>query len=200
MKLDLQIRDLKTGNRSPKAFESVDAARTWLEDRPKFTEVLGVASHHVPPEVSNELKTSCRPLDEEEKLLVRELDAAEEAALRKRASERLAKETAEAEKQREELATADPNRPMDLRFTFNAGLSVANPMDTRPITEEARAAAMEWVAERNTWVESRNQVVGDAKLHIYPGPLPDGVTERIVSGTFIPVTAPKKDDQDGHDG
>ena len=173
MKLDLQIRDLKSGNRAPKAFDSVDAAKAWLKDRPKFSEVLGIASHHVPPEVSNELKQSSRPLDEEEKLLVRELDAAEEAAMRKRAEERMKKELAEAEKQRTEMKDADPNRPL---------------------TDEARKAAEEWVAERNTWVEGRNQVVGDAKLQIYPGPLPEGVTERIVTGTLIPVTAPKKED------
>jgi hypothetical protein len=29
---------------------------------------------------------------------------------------------------------------------------------------------------------------------VYPGPLPDGVTERVQSGTFVPVTAPKKDE------
>lgn len=194
MKLDLQIRDLKSGNRSPKPFDSVDAAKAWLKDRPKFTEVLGIASHHVPPEVSSELKECSRPLDPEEKLMVQQLDAAEESAMRKRAEERMKKELAEADKQRSEMKDADPNRPMDVRFTFNAGLSVANAMDSREITEEVRAAVMEWVAERNTWVESRNQVVGDAKLQIYPGPLPDGVTERIVTGTFIPVTAPKKED------
>lgn len=194
MKLDLQIRDLKSGNRAPKAFDSVDAAKAWLKDRPKFSEVLGIASHHVPPEVSNELKQSSRPLDEEEKLLVRELDAAEEAAMRKRAEERMKKELAEAEKQRSEMKDADPNRPLDVRFTFNTGYSAGGPMDNRPLTDEARKAAEEWVAERNTWVEGRNQVVGDAKLQIYPGPLPEGVTERIVTGTFIPVTAPKKED------
>lgn len=194
MKLDLQIRDLKSGDRSPKPFDSVDAAKAWLKDRPKYMEVLGIASHHVPPEVSNELKECSRPLDPEEKIMVQQLDAAEEAAMRKRAEERMKKELAEADKQRTDMKDADPNRPMDVRFTFNAGLSVANAMDTRELTEEVRAAAMEWVAERNTWVESRNQVVGDAKLQIYPGPLPDGVTERIVTGTFIPVTAPKKDD------
>lgn len=192
MKLDLQIRDLKSGNRSPKPFDSVDAAKAWLKDRPKFTEVLGIASHHVPPEVSNELKACSRPLDEEEKLLVRELDAAEEAAMKKRAEERMKKELAEAEKQRKDLKDADPNRPMDVRYTYSDGLTNANSMDPREITDAIREAADAWVAERNTWVESRNQVVGDAKLQIYPNELPDGVTERIVSGTFIPVTAPAK--------
>ena len=193
MKLDLQIRDLKSGNRAPKAFDSVDSAKAWLKDRPKFSEVLGIASHHVPPEVSNELKQCSRPLDEEEKLLVRELDAAEEAAMRKRAEERMKKDLAAAEKQRADLKDADPNRPLDVRYTFSDGLNNANPMDKREITDAVREAAKAWIEERNTWVESRNQVVGDAKLQIYPGELPDGVTERIVSGTFIPVTAPKKD-------
>ncbi len=194
MKLDLQTRDLKSGNRSPKTFESVDAAKAWLADRPKFTEVLGIASHHVPPEVSNELKQCSRPLDEEEKLLARELSAAEEVAMKKRAEERMKKELAEAEKQRADMKDADPNRPMDVRYTYSDGLTVASPLDTRTISDEAREAVAAWVAERNTWVESRNQVVGDAKLQIHNGPLPEGKTERIITGTFIPVAAPLKED------
>ncbi len=193
MKLDLQIRDLNSGERSPKAFDSVDAAKAWLSDRPKFTEVLGIASHHVPPEVSHELKQCSRALDEEEKLLVRELDAAAEAAMRKRVEARMKKEVAEADKQRTEMKDADPNRPLDVHYTFSTGLKSGNAMDSREITDAVREVTMAWIAERNTWVEGRNQVVGDAKLQVYPGPLPEGVTERIVSGSFIPVSAPKKD-------
>ncbi len=192
MKLDLQIRDLESGDRSPKAFDSVEAAKAWLKDRPKFQEVLGIASHHVPPEVSAELKDCSRPLDAEEKLRATQLDANEQAAMKKRAEERMKKELAEADKQRDAMKDADPHRPMDLRFTFSDGLKLANAMDSREITSAAREAVDAWIAERNTWVESRGQVVGDARLSVYPGELPDGVSERIVSGTVIPVTAPTK--------
>jgi hypothetical protein len=192
MKLDLQVRDLKSGNRFPKPFASVEEAAAWLKERPKFTEVLGIASHHVPAETSAELKACCRPLDAEEQLLCSELDAAEVAAARKRAEERMRKEAAEAEAQRKEMANADPNRPMDLRYTFDTGLAVADPMDGRPISDEVRAVVVAWIEERNSWVESRNQVVGEAKLSVYPAAIPAGQSERIIAGSFIPVTGPPK--------
>ena len=34
------------------------------------------------------------------------------------------------------------------------------------------------------------QVVGEAKLSVYPGTLPKGKTERIITGSFIPVSGP----------
>ena len=62
MKLDLQLRDLKTGNTEQKAFESEDDALVWLKKRPQFTAVLGVASHHVPKELNLRLKEGCQEL------------------------------------------------------------------------------------------------------------------------------------------
>lgn len=194
MKLDLQVRDLQKGDRSLKTFESVEEAKAWLAERPKFTEVLGVASHQVPREVSNELRDCCRPLDQEEKLLVDQLDKALEDLARERAEQRRKKELEEAQRHRAEMADADPNRPMEVRYCFNAEMALTDPADTREITDVAREAVMAWVAERNEWVESRNQVVGDAKVQVWPGPIPEGKGDkRIVMGTFIPVTAPKKD-------
>ena len=49
---------------------------------------------------------------------------------------------------------------------------------------------MEWIKERNTWVESRGQVIGIAKIQVWPGPLPEGQDERVVVGTFVPILAP----------
>jgi hypothetical protein len=195
VKLDLQVRDLQSGDRSQKMFESADDAKVWLKDRPKFTEVLGVASHNVARDVSDALKACLRPLDEEEKLLVRQLDAAADDLLREAAKARRKKELAEVEKHRAELVNADPNRPLELRFVFNRGVANAIPGDPRDPTEEAIAAVMEWVEERNEWVRGRGQVVGDAKLQVWPGPIPEGKGDkRVISGSFIPVTAPAKDD------
>jgi flagellar biosynthesis GTPase FlhF len=194
MKLDLQLRDLKSGNRSPKTFESVDEARKWLVERPKYTEVLGIASHHVPAEVSNELRAAMRPLDAEEKLLEGQLAAAEDEAAEKRAAERRQRELAEAEKHRAELKDADPNRPMDLRYLYNKGVALVEQDDTRVISDEVKEAVAAWINERNEWVASRGQVVGDARIQVWPGPLPAGKTERVITGSFIPVTAPKKPD------
>lgn len=193
MKIDLHVRDLQKGDRRNKAFESIEEAKAWLEDRPKFTEVLGVASHHVGGEVSDELKACLRPLDEEEKLLVRQLEQAVEDRARQRAEEMRKKELKEAEKHRAEMATADPNRAMEVRYCFNAELALADAADKRDIPPEAREAVMAWVKERNTWVESRGQVVGDAKVQVWPGPIPEGKSERVIMGTFVPVTAAKKD-------
>ena len=69
MKFDLQTRDLKTGSTSPKTFESVEEGLTWLKDRPKYVDVMGIASHHVPLDISDQLKAAMGPLDYEEKAL-----------------------------------------------------------------------------------------------------------------------------------
>ena len=193
MKLDLYIRNLQTGDREQKVFESEQEALEYLKNRPKFAEVLGVASDDVPPELNDQLRAATRPLDEEEKLLDRQRTAALEDEARKRAQKEQKRAVEEAAKHRDEIANADPNRPLEIRYRFNEGLSVADPVDTRAITDEARAAMMAWIEERNSWVASRGNVVGEAKVSVYPGPLPDRVTERVDVGTFIPVTAPKKD-------
>jgi hypothetical protein len=64
-------------------------------------------------------------------------------------------------------------------------------MDDREITDVMREAAKAWVAERNEWVEGRGQVVGEAKITIYPADVPKG-QDRVVTGSFVPVTAPPK--------
>ena len=91
----------------------------------------------------------------------------------------------------EAIRTADPNRPMEGHYTYNAELTPTDPADTRPISAEVKTAVLAWVAERNEWVESRNQVVGDAKVTVWPGTIPKG-QERVQRGTFVPVTAPAK--------
>jgi hypothetical protein len=193
MKLDLYIRNLQTGKREQKVFESEQQALEFLKDRPKYSEVLGVASHDVPPELNQQLREATRPLDEEEKLLDRQRTAALEAEARKRAAKEQKRAAEAAAKHHKEIANADPNRPLEIRYRFDEELSVAEAADTRVITDEAREAVMAWIEERNSWVASRGNVVGEAKVSAYPGPLPDGVTDRVDMGTFVPVTAPKKD-------
>jgi len=193
MKLDLNIRNLQTVEREQKVFDSEQEALEFLQNRPKFSDVLGVASHHVPQEINQRLKEAVRPLDEEEKLLVKQHAAALEDLARKRAEQEQKRAAETAAKHKAAMATADPNRPLEIRYRFDAGLSVADRADDRTITPEAEEAVMAWIEERNSWVASRHQVVGEANVKAYPGPLPDGVTERVESGTFVPVTAPKSD-------
>ncbi len=193
MKIVLQTRDLKSGESTPKPFESEEAATKWLKDRPKFTEVLGLAGQPLPPELNDRLKAALRTLDAEEQVLEKQMEAAMEEAARKRAEAQRKKEADAAKKHADEMANADPNQPMEMRYTYDAGITKVDPVDPREISEAARQAVTEWVEERNDWVRGRGQVVGDAKLTVYPGQLPDGVSERIKMGTFVPVTAPKKE-------
>jgi hypothetical protein len=193
MKLDLQCRDLRTGVAGPRAFASVDEARAWLRERPQGIEVLGIASHHVPPEVSQELKEAMRPLDDEERGLAKALDAAVDAELERRARERMKQAADEAARHRAEQIHGDPNRPMMLRFLHPDEIKLADPADPRTVTDDARAAVLAWVAERTDWVKGRNQIVAEATLEVYPGPVPAGA-ERVVTGRFIPVTAPVRHD------
>lgn len=193
MKLDLYTRNLKTGEREQKVFESEDAAFEYLRNRPKFWEVMGVATDDVPAELNRALRDAMRPLDPEEQVLERQLAAALAEAERKREQQRLEEAAAQAAKHRAELAAADPNRPLKVTYRFNAELRHCDPADQRAISDEAREAVAAWVEERNGWLEGRGQVVGEATLTVYPGPLPDGVTERVQSGSFVPVTGPAKD-------
>ena len=62
------------------------------------------------------------------------------------------------------------------------------------VAASAREAVEAFVAERATWVKDRNQMVGEARVELYPTELPEGVTERVISGTFVPVAAPADDD------
>jgi hypothetical protein len=192
IKLDLKVRDLKTGSTGLATFETVEEALTWLASRPRFVDVLGVASHHVPPEVNTQLRAALRPLDDEERALEQRIEQEQEAQAKTLAAERQAAERAAVAEHRRSVAYADPNRPLQLRYRFNAGLSLADPSDTRAISDEARLAAMAWVEERNEWVRGRDQCVGEASLEVWPGAIPAGSrSERVVSGTFVPVTAPR---------
>jgi hypothetical protein len=189
MKLDLQVRDLQTGVRGVRTFVSIDEAAAWLRDRPRWVEVLGVASHHVSYETSLQLKGAMRPLDEDERECVRDLEEAADEAARRKALERQKREQEEARRHAEALATADPNRAMVVHYSYTGTIRNGEPGDPREVTEAAREAVIAWVAERNEWVAGRGQVVGEASVQLWPGPLPDDESGRIIAGTFIPVSA-----------
>ena len=191
-KVMLRLRDLKTGQGSTKEFDDVEATIPWLAERPHFTEVLGVVFEGISHEDNERMKAASRPLDEEERAAVARHEAEEQERRRKLAEQR-AKENAEAEKARVEAAAkAPPDRPMELRYRYDQdGLSNTDQLDQRPITDEARAAVMDWVKERMEWVADRGQTVGEAKVTVYPTTVPKG-KDRVLHGTFVPVTAPPK--------
>jgi len=189
MKLTLRVRNLETGELGTVDFENEENATVWLRSRPRFVEVLGLAHEGVAPEISNALRAAMRPLDAAERVLEQKLTEAQKDALEKMARARVEREKAETAAHRAGAASDDPNRPMDLHWTYDRGLDKQDASDARAITDEARAAVLAWVAERDDWVRDRGQIVGDAKVTVYPGELPKG-KERVLRGTFMPCTAP----------
>ena len=187
-KLDLRVRDLNSGVSSLVSFDGEEAATAWLVARPKFIEVLGVATLGLDNDANNRLKASLRPLDPEEKVLERRLEAAIDAVTREREEEKMRREREASEAHRASLRGADPNRIMEVHWTFNSEMTLVDLADERKIPDEAREAVVAWVRERDEWVKDRNQVVGDAKVMVWPGPVPAG-EDRVNRGTFIPVTA-----------
>jgi hypothetical protein len=191
-KITLKLQDLTKGETSFKEFDDEEAALAFLRARPPMVDVLGVVFDGLSAEQNARLKAAKRPLDPEERAAEERLaDAAEQAAEAARALRERETEAARAA-HREAMKTADPNRPMEVRYLYNAPLSLTDAMDPRSITDEAREAVLAWVAERNEWVEGRGQIVGEAKVTVWPGPIPKKGAERVQGGSFIPVTAPPK--------
>ncbi|NUQ74703.1 MAG: hypothetical protein HUU21_14205 [Polyangiaceae bacterium] len=197
LKITLKLENLKSGDASFREFDNEEATLAFLRERPRFTDVLGVVFEGLTPEQNARLKGAMRPLDDEEK-------AAEEALEKKRAQaaelvavERRKAEEAQRSAHREALKNADPNRPMEIRYLHGKDLSLVDHDDPREIPDEARAAVMAWVAEREEWVADRGQIVAEAKVTVWPGKLPKPTSDRVQGGTFIPVTAPAKPKTDG---
>lgn len=190
--IDLRVRDLTTGVSSLKSFDSEASAIAWLAARPRLVDVLGVATPGIAPELDARLRAALRPLDADEKAHEAKLDAAVAAVARERQEEEQKRARAAEDAHRAAMRTADPNRLLEVHFTYDKGLEKTDPSDPREISDEVREAVLAWVRERDGWVESRGQVVGDAKVAVWPGPLPKGEEERVKRGTFIPVTGPAK--------
>jgi hypothetical protein len=192
-KITLKLQDLTKGETSFKEFDDEAATIAWLSARPPMLDVLGVVFEGLSAEQNARLKAAKRPLDAAEQAAEQRLaDAAERAA---EAARTLREKETEAARNahREAMKTADPNRPMEVRYLYNAPLSLTDAMDPRSITDEAREAVLAWVAERNEWVEGRGQIVGEAKVTVWPGPIPKKGADRVQGGSFIPVTAPARD-------
>ena len=190
MKLDLRVRNLKTAEDGRVTFEGEELAHEWLVKRPPFVEVLGVATFEIPREVHLRLKAAMRPLDDEEKALVKKLDDEALAARLEREKEARKRDFELQEKHREAMRTADPERLMDIRWTYDGGMHLLDPADPRTITDLAKEAVLAWVAERNEWVKGRGQIVGEATVRVWPGKIPAKEEERVKEGRFFPCTAP----------
>jgi|SRR6185503_13653116 len=191
-KIALRLKDLERGDASFREFPDEEATLAFLRERPRFTAVLGVVFEGLSPEQNARLKAAMRPLDDEERAAEERLDEAEAKAAEAAREQRRKEEEATRAAHREAMRTADPNRPMEVRYHYRDGLALVNPEDQRAISDEARQAVLAWVAERNEWVEPRGQIIGEAKVTVFPGPLPKPGADRVQGGSFIPVTAPEK--------
>jgi hypothetical protein len=191
-KVMLRLRDLDTGEPKTHECESVEAACGWLAERPEGVEILGVVFEGLTREENDRMKQAMRPFSAEEALKVKALDDKEAAIKAERAEARRREMEADAARLRGEAKEASPDRPMEVRYRFDMpDLQKTDPLDQREITEEVKTAVAEWVTERTEWVASRGQMIGEAKVTLYPGAVPKG-KERVVQGTFVPVTAPSK--------
>lgn len=188
MRVMLRIRDLRTAIVDDREFGSIDEARTWLRERPRFDEVLGVPTEGIPVDVSQALKTICRPLDDEERAAADRLDAAAEAERERRRAERDREKEEAAREIAEEMRTADPARRMKVRWSYDGGFE--NVGDDRAVPDVAREAVLAWVRERDEWVEGRGQIVGEATVEVWPGDVPAGEPRIARGGTFFPVSKP----------
>jgi hypothetical protein len=190
-KIMLKLRNLKNGDPSVREFDDEAQTVAFLSERPAFTDVMGVVFEGLTPEQNARLKAAVRPLDPDERAAEKVLDekAQKEAAA---AAELRAQEDEKARAaHREAMKTADPNRSMEIRYHYTGKVGPVDPEDTREISPECQRAIIAWVEERNSWVEGRGQIVGEAKMVIWPAKLPKPDADHVQSGSFIPVTAPE---------
>ena len=192
MKIMLKLQSLHTGETSFQEFADEAATAAWLRERPRFTDVLGVVFEGLSREQNDRLKGAMRPLDEEESAAEKKLVEAKEKAAEAARAVREREDEAAQKAQAAAMQNLDPNRSMEVRFRYDTGLTAGDANDPRPISDEVRAAVMAWIEERNEWVASRGQIVGEAKITVWPGVLPKPSAERVQHGSFVPVTGPKK--------
>ncbi|MGD0524313.1 MAG: hypothetical protein ABSE49_04175 [Polyangiaceae bacterium] len=191
--IKLRIRNLQTRETGVAAFEAEGEALLWLKDRPRFVEVIGMAGQTpTPMDVQDRLRAALRPMDDEERLAEREVELAmEKEDLEREKAAHAAELEAEA-KAKAEAQGADPERIMEVRWRFDRDMELSDKHDPRAIPDEARAAIVAWIAERNEWVAGRGQIVGECTVKVWPGKLPNKDADRVKEGRFTPVSHEEK--------
>lgn len=192
MTIEFKIRDIRTGDAQVAELPDLDQAEAWLRERPQFIQIVGLVNEgSMTRGEEARLKEAMRPFDDDEKAFVAEQDRRDAEAV----ARQMAREQEMAEKrmaaQREANRSADPNRLMQIFWEKDKGCRNSDQTDERPVTDQAIQAVATWVAERNSWVHSRGQYLINAQVAVYPGTLPEGVSEddRVQAGGQFNVLA-----------
>ncbi|MEM9189819.1 MAG: hypothetical protein AAGF12_11625 [Myxococcota bacterium] len=181
----IKVRKMDTGEALVATLDSFEDAITFVTDRPEFMEILGVISDASASE-HRRLKEAMRPYSEEETTLRKKLEAEHLKSVREMMEKQQRLDALAQEKARREAAAADPNRPMEVLWDALDGYSLADAFDPREIPDVVKDAIAAWVAERNGWIEAKGQIVGEARIAVYPGPIPDGEERILEGGQFTP--------------
>lgn len=181
----IKVRNLETDETLIATLDTYEDAVTWLGERPHLVEVVTVLSD-VSPKQMRELKEAMRPYDEEEQGHLAKRTAQMAEALRAMREAETAHAKAEEERARDAARSADPSRPLKVRWTIEEGCANADAFDERPVSAAAERAVVAWVHERDAWVADRGQFVAEAELEVYPHEVPEGQDRVVRGGRFTP--------------
>ena len=185
--IELKVRNLTSGDIMLAEIPSIDEALKWLEERPHGIDVLGVVTEDLPLEIHEALRNAMRPLDDEERALDDQLQAARIAQMEAVIEAENRRQEEKVEAYIESQKSADPGRPMVLHFERDEGWSKSDPHDPRDIPEAVSGDLAAWIAERNTWVKKKGLEIHSADVTIWPQDVPEG-WDGVVhpGGTFSP--------------
>ncbi len=182
---EVKVRNLKTGEVMIASMPDVTTCLEWLKERPPMIEIISVLSDCSPAD-SQRMREAMRPYDSVERELKARYDA--EAAARAQAAYARELQSIQSDQaaSAEALEGMDPARPLAVKYDADEGFTVVD--DNRELTAAARAACMAWIAERNEWVATKGQLVGEAHLEVWPLEVPDGDESKRVreGGRFFP--------------
>lgn len=180
----LLLRDMRNGQRMTAEFETLDSCRDWLTARPQFIDVLGPVNEDLSPEGDRLLRTALRPFDAEERELLGQNQAQQQAETTKARAVMSVQLNASRDAERERVAKLGPNDPMTVAWERGGRVVNTEPLDPRPVPPVVVEAMTAWVAERNSWIAGRGQSVSAAHVTVWPGEVPAGQERIFVGGQF----------------
>lgn len=180
---EVKVRNLKTGEMMVASMPDAATCIDWLKERPPFLEIISVLSDCSPAD-SQRMKEAMRPYDSVERELKARYD--QEAAETARAAYQKELEAIQEDQSlaAQEMAKLDPDRPIAVKYELDEGLVVVD--DDRELTDAAREACLAWVKERDGWIASKGQIIGEAHLEVWPNVVPEGEERVREGGRFFP--------------